>query len=74
MDFLQDSMLLIGELKMDVVTLVEAQKGFTDFVVSRLHAQELLMEIADLTKLGILSVPEVILVFDSVTALAPFNF
>ena len=67
-------MLLIGELKMDVVTLVEAQKVCTDFVVSRLHAQELLIEIADLTKLGILSVPEVILVFDSVTALAPFNF
>ena len=59
---------------MDVVTLVKAQKGFADFVVSRLHAQELLMEVADITKLRILSVPEVILVFDSVTTLAPFNF
>ena len=67
-------MLLIRELEVDVVTLVKAEERFTDFVVSRLHAQELLMEIADLTKLRILSVPEVILVFDSVTALAPFNF
>lgn len=67
-------MLLIGELKMDVVTLVEAQKRFAHFVCSRLHAQELLMELADLTKLRILSVPEIILVFDCVTALAPFYF
>jgi len=72
-------MLLIRELKMYVVSLIKfnitlSQKRFTHFVVSRLHAQELLMEIADLIKLRILSIPEVILVFDSVTALAPFNF